>query len=207
MDAYLGTIMMCAWNFTPTQYAACNGAILAITQNQALFALLGTTFGGNGTTNFGLPNLEGRTPVNRGQAPGGALREFGVPFGQDSAPLALNQIPPHQHTIAEVQAGRTVTMGTPAVTINASDAQGDALKPTGNYWAKTFAGGAVVPSYHNAHNVTMASDAVQVAVSATFSAANLVTNVVGAAVPVSLAQPSLALNFVICTAGLFPSRT
>jgi len=70
MELYLGQIVMFAGNFAPRGYAFCNGQILSIAQNTALFSLLGTTYGGNGVTNFALPNLSGRMPIGVGQSPG-----------------------------------------------------------------------------------------------------------------------------------------
>ncbi len=206
MDAYLGTIMMCAWNFTPTQYAACNGAILQITQNSALFALLGTVFGGDGTRTFGLPNLEGRTPVNRGQVPGGTVREFGVPFGQDNMTLTQTQLPAHTHTIGEKTAGQTVT-ATASATANANSNNGGMPLPTNHYWAAPNNAGTQTLGYAPAKNAIMASDAVTVTVTPTFNASNLAIGNTGSGTAFSLAQPSLALNFCICTAGIFPTRT
>lgn len=70
MDPFLGTIAMFGFNFVPRGWAFCNGQIMSIQQNTALFSLLGTTYGGNGTTTFGLPDLRGRVPVGQGQGPG-----------------------------------------------------------------------------------------------------------------------------------------
>lgn len=206
MDAYLASIFTFAFSFTPFGFAACNGATLSIQQNTALFALLGTNFGGNGSTNFMLPDLRGRTPVNFGQGTGLTNRNFATPFGQENLTLTQAQLPAHSHTIQETQAGQTVT-ATAAATVNASDLQANANKPTSNYWAKDWNGSAVTPGYQNSRNVTMASDAVQVTITPTFRASNLAIGAAGSGTAVSLAPPSLALNFCICTSGLFPSRT
>ena len=209
MDGYLGTIMMCGFNFSPMNWAFCNGATLQITQNQALFALLGAQFGGNGTTTFCLPDLQGRTPVHFGIAsPGGATnRLMAQKFGKETETLTQTQLPTHSHTVQEAQAGKTVT-ATAAATVNASDTQAGGNKPTGNYWAKGWdaADSSVVSCYNSSKNVTMASDAVQVTVTPTFRASNLAVVPTGNGAAFSLAQPSIALNFVICTSGLFPTR-
>jgi len=204
----MGSIMMCAFNFTPMSFAACNGATIPIVQNQALFALLGTQFGGNGTTNFMLPDLQGRAPVHFGVASGGSTnRQMAEKFGQENTTLTQTQLPAHAHTIQEAQAGQTVT-ATAAATVNASDGFGTALKPTSNYWAKVAqTSTTAIPGYLNSHNVTMASDAVQVTVTPTFRASNLAIGATGTGAAFSQAQPSLALNFVICTSGIFPART
>lgn len=207
MDSYLGSIMTFAFNWTPMYFAACNGQNMQIVQNQALYALLGISFGGNGSTNFNLPDLRGRAPVHFGLGTGGTNRQFALPFGQDNETLAAANMPLHTHTIGEKVAGQTVA-ATAAATVNASDGFGTALKPTSNYWAKVASTPTTaIPGYLNSHNVTMASDAVQVTVTPTFSAANLAIGNAGNGTAFSLAQPSLPLNFCICTAGIFPTRT
>ncbi|OGU16434.1 MAG: hypothetical protein A2076_03380 [Geobacteraceae bacterium GWC2_53_11] len=209
MDSYMASIMTFAFNWTPMYFAQCNGATLQIQQNSALYALIGVVFGGNGSTNFMLPNLQGRTPVHYGTAAGGTARAFGIPFGQDNMTLTQTQLPTHGHTLQEVQAGQTVTTTT-AVTVNAGDAQGTVNKPQNTaYWAKGWdaADSSVLSNYTNTKNVTMASDAVQVTVTPTFRATNLAIGAAGAGAAFPLPQPSLALNFCICTAGIFPSRT
>lgn len=202
MDYLMGSITMFGFNWAPRDWATCNGAILPVSQNQALYSLIGTVFGGSVQNNtFGLPNLQDRVPVGFG-----ANRQFGQPYGNDTVTLTQNNIPAHTHTIQQ-GSGTTVTLSTPVVTVNASDAQADANKPTSNYWAKAWSGSAVIAGYHNAHNVTMASDAVQVSMTASFNPNNLsAVGPSGAVQPFSLLQPSLALTYAICTAGIYPSR-
>ncbi|MGC3988448.1 MAG: tail fiber protein [Chthoniobacteraceae bacterium] len=89
---YLAEIRITSFNFAPKGWALCNGQLLAISQNQALFALLGTTYGGNGVTTFGLPNLQGRTPVHFGN--GITLGELG---GEASHTLLVTEMPAHNH--------------------------------------------------------------------------------------------------------------
>jgi microcystin-dependent protein len=92
---YLGQIKMCAFAFPPQGYALCNGQLLPINQNQALFALLGTTYGGNGTTTFALPNLQGRVALH---ADGSAF-PLGQSAGGESHMLLLNELPSHTHAL------------------------------------------------------------------------------------------------------------
>ncbi|OPY79981.1 MAG: Phage Tail Collar Domain protein [Syntrophorhabdus sp. PtaU1.Bin058] len=201
MDYLMGSITMFGFNWAPVNWAICNGATMSIQQNTALFALIGTTFGGDGANTFGLPNLQDRVPVGFGQK-----CQFGKSYGSDTVTLTQNNIPAHTHTIQQ-GSGTTVTLSTPVVTVNASDAQADANKPTSNYWAKAWSGSAVISGYHNAHNVTMASDAVQVSMTASFNPNNLsAVGPSGAVQPISLLQPSLTLNYAICTSGIFPVR-
>jgi len=179
MDSYIGSITIFAFNWAPMSWALCNGALLQIVQNQPLYALIGTTYGGDGRTNFNLPNLCGRAPVSLGTLQGGGSYVVGQQFGCEQMALSQNQLPAHTHTVA----------------INASDAQATAMKPTSNYWAKGYASAQVpqVANYTNTKNVTMASDAVTV-------------STVGGGAQFSMAQPSLVLNFAICLSGLFPVR-
>ena len=97
-DAYIAEIRIFACNFAPRNWAFCNGQLLAIAQNTALFSLLGTTYGGNGTTNFSLPNLQGSAVTGQGQGPGLSSYQLGQTGGSASVTLAGNQIPVHNHT-------------------------------------------------------------------------------------------------------------
>ncbi|MEG3191233.1 phage tail protein [Lysobacter sp. D1-1-M9] len=96
-EPFVGEIQAVGFNFAPKGWAQCNGALLSISQNTALFSLLGTTYGGNGTTTFGLPNLMGRAACNRGQGPGLAPRRQGEAFGESAVTLTSAQMPAHQH--------------------------------------------------------------------------------------------------------------
>jgi len=94
MDQYLGEIRMFTWNWPPKGWALCNGAILPIAQNAALFSLLGTTYGGNGTTTFALPDLQGRVPIHRSsQYPEGARA------GEEQVTLTQSTLPQHIHML------------------------------------------------------------------------------------------------------------
>ncbi len=98
-DPFLGEIKMFGGNFAPNGWALCNGQLLAIAQNTALFALLGTQYGGNGTTTFALPDLRGRAPVHFGQGPGLSLYDIGQTGGAESVTLSVAQLPPHGHDL------------------------------------------------------------------------------------------------------------
>lgn len=104
-EPFLGQIAFVPYNFAPKYWAECNGQILPIAQNQALFSLLGTTYGGNGTTTFALPDMRGRVLVHNGQAPGGATNyTMGEIGGAESVTLLITQMPAHNHTINAVTA-------------------------------------------------------------------------------------------------------
>jgi len=100
-DPFIGEIRMFAGNFPPHGWSYCNGSILAISQNTALFQLIGTTYGGNGQTTFGLPDLRGRIPVHQGIGSMGTFA-LGQAAGQEVVSLTASQMPAHTHSIAAV---------------------------------------------------------------------------------------------------------
>src|SRR5690242_748945 len=99
MEVYIGTILLFAGNFAPLNFAFCDGRLLPISQFQALFAILGTTYGGNGTTNFALPDLRGRVPLGMGQAPGRTPYVIGQTGGNETTQLTIPNMPAHNHTL------------------------------------------------------------------------------------------------------------
>jgi microcystin-dependent protein len=94
---FVGEIQLFGFNYAPYQWAQCNGATLSIQQNTALYSLLGTNYGGNGTTNFQLPNLTSRTACSQGSGPGLSPRLLGQSFGDAGVTLTSNQLPSHNH--------------------------------------------------------------------------------------------------------------
>lgn len=111
-EPFLSEIRIFSFNFAPKGWALCNGQLLPINQNQALFALLGTTYGGNGQTNFALPNLRGRGPIHEGSG-----HTLGEAAGSTAVTLNIQQLPTHTHTLnknmAVVNANTNATLGTP----------------------------------------------------------------------------------------------
>jgi microcystin-dependent protein len=130
-EPFLSEIRLMSFNFPPKGWAFCNGQLLPINQNQALFSLLGTTYGGDGRVNFGLPNLQGRTPMHMGN--GHVLGELG---GEQNHTLSISEIPTHIH----VASGSTATTGTsqfaannflgPALNLYGTASNLTALNPT-----------------------------------------------------------------------------
>ena len=118
-NQYVGEIRMFAGNFAPTGWALCNGQVLPIAQNTALFSLLGTMYGGNGTSNFALPDLRGRAPVFFGMGTGLSYKDIGQKGGSETINLTGSQLPAHSHVVS-------------AVTFNANQSS-----PTGNFPATT----------------------------------------------------------------------
>ncbi len=98
-DQFLAEIRIFPFNFPPTGWALCDGQLMPISQNTALFALLGTTYGGDGKSTFALPNLQGNTPMQPGQGQGLSLRDLGEMSGVESITLLQSEIPVHTHTV------------------------------------------------------------------------------------------------------------
>jgi microcystin-dependent protein len=172
---FLGEVQIYGFNFAPFQWAFANGATLPLQQNAALFSLLGTSYGGNGTTNFMLPNLVGRGPCNQGQGPATSQRVLGQPFGEFNTALTISSMPAHAH--------RMVANGPPA--------SGATIGPTPTFGAALakFAGTNALVANNPASNTTLAANAVVVA---------------GGNVPHPNQQPYLAINFCISLNGNFP---
>lgn len=176
-ECYLGDIKMFAGNFAPRGYALAQGQILPIAQNQSLYSLLGTTYGGDGRTSFALPDLRGRAPVGVS----GAQRQ-GTQFGAEASPLSIAQLPAHSHT------------ATTDSTLRATNQSGRQAPPAGNVLAQDGNDNIYVGA---ATNTTMAAAAI--------SSATTVGNAGGSS-PLNRMQPSLAVNYIVCLQGLFPSR-
>jgi microcystin-dependent protein len=172
----LGTIFLFAGNFAPRGYMLCQGQLLSISQYSALFAILGTTYGGNGTTTFGLPDLRGRAAVCEGTGPGLSNVALGQMGGVQSVSVLTANMPPHNHLI------------------NVSSSSAGQANAPGNYLAGTNDGqGNPYPTYQTTPtaNNTLAATAVTIA---------------GSGVPLNTQSPYLGLNYIIATVGIFPSR-
>jgi microcystin-dependent protein len=176
----LAEITLFAGNFAPRNWAFCNGQILAISQNTALFSLLGATYGGDGKTTFALPDLRGRVAVGAGQGPGLSQYDEGQTGGAETTILTPANMPQHHHTIS----------GT--VNMKATAAAGDSDAPQNNYPA-VLSGTDMYSSTQNGN--TMAD-----------MQYNLSTGSTGASSSFSIIQPVLGLSFIICLAGIFPAR-
>src|SRR5471030_301683 len=107
MDVFMGTVMTFGFNYAPNGWALCNGQIMNIQQYQALYALLGTVYGGNGSQTFGLPNLQSRLPICQGTGPGLTTRVMGENSGTESITATLNNLPNHTHTLTGITATTT----------------------------------------------------------------------------------------------------
>lgn len=135
-DPFVAEIRIFPFNFAPRGWAWCDGQLLPISQNTALFSLLGTTYGGNGKSNFGLPDLQGRAPMHPGQGPGLSLHDLGEMGGSETVSLLESEIPAHNHTV------------------QFSPNLGNSNNPASNYYAGIRSGFAYAP----AGNMVMMSD-------------------------------------------------
>jgi microcystin-dependent protein len=174
-EPFIGEIQIFGFNFNPRGWAFCNGATIAIQQNTALFALLGTQYGGNGQTTFQLPNFASRAGCEQGQGPGLSPRTIGEVFGVDTVTLTSNQIPQHTHTL-------TLFSQSDASKRAASPSAGNALSTVGTTLPFTPPGTA----------------------NAQF-APSMIAPSNGAGVPHANQQPYLGMNFCIALQGVFPS--
>lgn len=120
---FLGEIRMVGFNFAPRDWAFCDGQLVPIGQNSALFALLGTTYGGDGRTTFGLPDLRGRVPMHAGRGPGLSQRQAGERPGMETASLGVPQIPAHNHIIQTSAPSARVDVTNNFVTVSAPDSK------------------------------------------------------------------------------------
>jgi microcystin-dependent protein len=172
----LGCIFIFAGNFAPRGYMLCQGQLLQISSNTALFSLLGTTYGGNGQTTFALPDLRGRAPIGQGTGPGLANISLGEMAGAASASILASNMPAHNHLV-NVSGGAATQNSAPGNFLGGTnDGQGN---PYPTYQAAADAGSTLAPTA-----VSMA----------------------GGSVPVSIQNPFLGINYIIATQGIFPSR-
>lgn len=142
MDPFLGQLMLVPYNFAPNGWAQCDGSLLQISQNTALFSLLGTTFGGNGVTTFALPDLRGRAPIHMGQGPGLTNFILGESGGTESVTLNVGNLAPHAHALNAV--ANPGTSSHPTGNLLASDTAGSVYSDAAPNTA--LAAGAVAPA-------------------------------------------------------------
>ena len=179
-ESYVGEIRAFGFNFNPMGWAQCNGQLLSISSNAALFSILGTTYGGNGTTNFGLPNLQGQIPMHWGAAAGGGQPTvLGQPQGTPNVTLTTQQLPSHTHTATGAQAAQA-SQRTAAPNANATSFLAQS-EPPNHAWQ----------SSPTTPNTQFAPNAISIA---------------GTSLPHDNMQPYLTLNFCISLFGQFPSR-
>ncbi|KAF2514949.1 phage tail protein [Flavobacterium foetidum] len=178
MDGTIGEIRLFAATFTPRSWAFCMGQLVAIQSNTALYAILGTTYGGNGSTTFGLPNFAGRVAIGAGSGGGLSTYVAGESLGSNTTTLLTQNLPNHSH------------VATATVSIPAYPDYGEANTPSGN----------ILATKTNMYNSTQGDDNMKT------TPFNMTLAPVGSNIPLSVTQPSIGMNFIICLVGEFPSR-
>lgn len=176
METYLGTICVFGFNYAPYGWQYCNGQILPISTNAALFSLIGTYYGGNGTSTFGLPNLQGRCAIHLGQLQGGSLYTIGEFSGAENVTVLISNLPAHNH-------GYTF-----ALNCNTTAASANQQSPNNNYPATSSEA-----IYNSAQNANMAAPTVTLGTT-------------GGSTPITISDPALVMNYCIAMTGIFPTR-
>jgi len=214
MEGYLGQIMIFAGNFNPKNWMYCNGAFLPISQNQELFAIIGTTYGGDGRSTFKLPDLQGRAPIGAGSGGGLTTINVGELGGTNKTTLKVNNLPAHNHTLI------------------ASNSVGDTASPQGSYFSISggakFSGSveAGIPVEGQIGSGALAKQLVDGKTSESGSVSGSVTTYpysnsmasqavmadttigeTGGSDAFDNMQPFLGVHYIICVDGMFPSRS
>jgi len=182
---YVGEIQLFPFSFAPSGWAQCNGQLLPINTNQALFSLLGTTYGGNGVTNFALPDMRGRTPMGKAFE-----HPLGESTGTETVTLLASELPAHTHTISTAGLTATPRFRNAAATVRTPSLAIKAVEATNSL--ATFSSAAPDANMHSG----------AVALSGSLTAANA-----GGGQAHQNRQPYLTLNYCIALTGIFPSQS
>ncbi|KRD08899.1 hypothetical protein ASE21_13680 [Flavobacterium sp. Root901] len=194
-EVFLGSIMAFGFTFNPRGWQTCSGQFISISQNSALFALLGTTYGGNGQTTFALPDLRGRSMVGVGNGPGLTPIVYGQVGGTENMTLTLNNMPMHNHQLLPGTGAGQVNVAT-----NALAATGGAITNDTDGGANSFAAGGSTPNiYSEPGTGTAKIGGITTAISGS-------TGIAGASQAFSIRDPYLGINLCIAMEGIFPSR-
>jgi microcystin-dependent protein len=180
MEGTIGEVRMFAATFAPKNWSYCNGSIIAIRSNTALFSILGTTYGGDGQTTFALPNTNGRTVLGAGNSTTGDVYVLGQQSGVNNTTLLMSNLPAHVHT------------GTVSVAINAYSEAGTAVAPTNASFSAL--NGMYVPNSAGTDSFLRPFNA------------TVTDGISGSSQPFPIMQPSIGMNYIICMYGVFPYR-
>lgn len=176
---YIGVIFAHSGTFAPRDWALCWGQLLSISENETLYTLIGTTFGGDGQVTFALPDLRGRIPVGQGQGPGLSNYVLGQVSGSENVTVLSTQMPSHTHLVTAV------------------NSQGNAPVPdSSSYIAGTYSGSGGSSAAVNFYGATSSG--------ATLAPSSV--SIAGNSLPINLIQPVLATQYIISLFGIFPSR-
>lgn len=189
MEVFIGTIQLFGFSFAPANWATCQGQMMPIAQYNAMFALLGTTYGGNGVNTFGLPDLQGRMPIGMGNGAGLSPRSLGEISGSESTTLLTNNMPMHSHT-ATTTVGVQVA-GTPTGPTSAPTA-------TNSFLGASQAGG---PASANIWSTALTDPVAMSGVGG-----SVAIEPAGGSMPFGQMNPFLVMNFCIALQGIFPPR-
>jgi microcystin-dependent protein len=179
-DPFVGQITVYPYSFPPRGWMDCAGQLLPISQNTALFSLLGTTYGGDGRVTFALPDLQGRVPVNQGQLIGGSNYQMGEASGEENVTLITSSMPSHSHPV------------------NASTVNGTTNNPSGLVLATPQVGGGRGPAADKGNIYNPGTTTAPLAMTSVGAA--------GGSQPHNNIQPSLVLRYCIAMVGVFPAR-
>ncbi len=182
MEGYISEVRMFAGNFAPRSWMFCQGQLISIAQYTALFALVGTTYGGDGQTTFGLPDMRGRVAIHNGQGAGLSLYQLGQMGGSENVTLTALNVGGHTHAVTG-NAGIAAATGdgqTPVAVNNFLAGNGEAVYSTAT------------------DNSSMAP--------ASLAGITVAVQTPNGAAPINTQQPYLGMNFIICLEGIFPSR-
>jgi len=184
MEEYIGILKIFAGSFAPKGYMLCEGQLLSIAQYSALYSILGTVYGGNGTTTFALPDLRGLTPVGTGRSRvSGTEFKSGEVGGAETTTINTSNLPPHQHNPVMHASMANAAYSQPT----ASSVLATAVKPLGRELESVYAFTDATPDIE-------------------MSSAGITESLVGGGMPFKNMQPYIAMNYIICTEGLYPSR-
>lgn len=194
MEVFLGTIQAFGFNFAPRGWMTCQGQLLAISQNTALFSLLGTYYGGNGQVNFGLPDLQGRTAIGQGNGGGLTPRTIGERAGTESVTLTSSNLPALPISTASLSVATQIKLTT-------KTSNPVSVPTSTNAYIGASGGG---PGTATIYSDAQGSETVDLLGASTAITGTLSTP--GGNQPTALMNPYLALNFCIAVQGIFPSR-
>ncbi|MCF2873311.1 MULTISPECIES: phage tail protein [unclassified Tenacibaculum] len=205
-EGFLGEVKMFAGNFAPRGWAICNGQLMAISSNTALFSILGTTYGGDGRTTFALPDFRGRVAISPGRHPGSLYDwRLGQRTGAETTVLTLLNLPAHTHAAAVTGLAATASA---SISIPASTETGNTSEPGNNVILSL----GEVNKNQNELNMysTETADAslkpFNVPVNVSLSGGTVTVSPTGNNAPFNNIQPVQVINYIICTQGVFPSR-
>lgn len=203
MEGYIGEIRLFSGNFPPLNWAFCQGQLRSIADETALFSIVGVTYGGDGVQTFSLPDLRGRVAMGSHQGPGLSNRFLGQVLGTEGVTLNASTMPAHTH-FAMVTPGQGPTSAT--ATLNGVNGVGGQQNPGGNLLGQDTDAGAT--PYLNSGNAAVNMKADSIVVNSLSAPMPTITlSVAGANNAHTNLQPILAVNFIICVEGIYPSRS